>query len=881
MDLRYEAFCFADPLFFDEQRESATAEDVLGHELEQPDSGWLREDMGVWRMLRPTSGPLPEQGWKIHVSACLDNAERVLTTVHEYCLAHKISFKYLRTRSILLARNSKYAPRSASGKLITIYPADDGQFERVLADLSGKLDGEEGPYILSDLRYGKGPLFVRYGGFVERWVEADGTRVLAIRKSDGTLVPDKRGPSFVVPDWVDLPECLEPHVAARKGGDPADFPYRVTRSLHFSNGGGVYQAERLADGKELVLKEGRPHAGLDRDQADAVTRLQREYDILTRLAGIEGIPEVYDLFTVWEHHFLAMEYVRGRPLGSWLSRNYPLTRGDIDEREVADYTRRALGLLDSVTRLISEVHERGVVFGDLHALNIMVDDEAGQEGQEAGDTKHTAGSPRISLIDFELAAPVDTGGRPALGAPGFRAPRDRTGFQIDEYALAALRLWLFLPVNALLELSPAKLFPLVEFVERRFPVPAGFGESVLNVLAPRDEQGARLAPASTELDQPEPDWGMVRKSLAEAILASATPERADRLFPGDIEQFRVGGTCFGYGAAGVLHALEVTGAGRYPEHERWLIEAVRRERPARPGFYDGAHGIAYVLENLGHSEEATAVLDGAANLVEQTQDHSLDGGLAGIALNLRHFAATRQDADFRAHAMRIGDRLAEAVAGAEAPGGFARAGLLHGWSGPALLFLRLYDDTGEESWLDLAEQALQRDLAEGVLADDGSLQVRDGGARTLPYLAIGSAGVAIVAGELAEYRPGAESAARIPELLKACRGEFVVHPSLLFGRAGLMVTLAEADRRAPDPVLAESVNRHLSRLAWHGIPFGEDGIAVPGNQLLRLSMDLKTGGAGLLLALASTVDGHGPVLPFLGTPGRPPRTPGQSPAGGK
>ncbi|GAB3480184.1 class III lanthionine synthetase LanKC [Amycolatopsis cihanbeyliensis] len=880
MDLRYEAFCFADPLFFDEQRESATAEDVLGRDLELPDSGWSQGDLGVWRMLRPTSEPLPEQGWKIHVSACLDNAERVLTTVHEYCIEHKVSFKYLRTQSILLARNSKYAPRSASGKLITIYPADDSQFERVLADLSGKLDGEEGPYILSDLRYGNGPLFARYGGFVERWVEADGTRVLAIRKSDGTLVPDKRGPSFVTPDWVDLPECLEPHISARKGGDPGDFPYRVRRSLHFSNGGGVYQAERLADERELVLKEGRPHAGLDRDQADAVTRLRREYDILTGLAGIPGIPEVYDLFTVWEHHFLAMEYVRGRSLGAWLSRNYPLTRGDTGEREVADYTRRALGLLDAVTTLISRVHERGVVFGDLHALNIMVDDGDDGEGKEGGED--TAGEPpRVSLIDFELACPVDTGSRPALGAPGFRAPRDRTGFQIDEYALAALRLWLFLPVNAMLELSPAKLFPLVEFVERRFPVPEGFGESVLSVLAPRDEQGARPAPATTELDQPEPDWGVVRKSLAEAILASATPERADRLFPGDIEQFRIGGTCFGYGAAGVLHALDVTGAGRYPEHERWLIEAVRGEPPARPGFYDGAHGIAYVLENLGHAEEAGAVLDGAANLVEQTRDHSLDGGLAGIALNLRHFAGTRQDADFRAHAMRLADRLAEAVAGAEEPAGFARAGLLHGWSGPALLFLRLFDDTGDRSWLDLADQALRRDLAECVPADDGSLQVRDGGARTLPYLAIGSAGVAIVAGELAEYRPRAESVARIPELLKACRGEFVIHPSLLFGRAGLMTALAEADRRSPDPGLAEAVTRHLSRLAWHGIPFGEGGIAVPGNQLLRLSMDLKTGGAGLLLALAATVDGHGPVLPFLGTPDRSSRAPGQSPAGGK
>jgi len=46
------------------------------------------------------------------------------------------------------------------------------------------------------------------------------------------------------------------------------------------------------------------------------------------------------------------------------------------------------------------------------------------------------------------------------------------------------------------------------------------------------------------------------------------------------------------------------------------------------------------------------------------------------------------------------------------------------------------------------------------------------------------------------------------------------------------------------------------------VPF-KGGLAFPGNQLLRLSMDLKTGSAGILLALAALLDGK-EVLPFLG-----------------
>ncbi|PXY31365.1 class III lanthionine synthetase LanKC [Prauserella muralis] len=835
MDVRYEAFCFADPLFFDEPRGAQQDDPGFGDVLAVPASGWRQRDLGVWRMLFPETAALPGQGWKIHVSSAMDNAERVLGTVYRYCVARGVAFKHLRSKPVLLSRNSKYATRQSSGKLVTIYPADERQLETILADLSAELDGEQGPYILSDLRYGAGPLYVRYGGFTEQWMESDGTRVLAVTKPDGTRVPDRRTPTFSVPDWVTVPRCLEPHLAARRStGAAGEFGYRVTGSLHFSNGGGVYRAERLADGRHVVLKEGRPHAGLDRDGVDAVARLHREHAVLTRLAGIPGVPEVHDLFTAWEHTFLAMEDVPGVPLGSWLARNYPLTRSEVTGADLTAYTERALRLLDAITTVIHAVHERGIVFGDLHPLNVLVDTD---------DT--------VRLIDFELAAPVEEGGRPALGAPGFRAPEGCEGFAIDEHALAALRLWMFLPLNPMLELAPARLGVVAASAERRFALPEG-------CLAPRSAGGA-----VTELDEPRPDWGVVRKAIAEAVLASATPERTDRLFPGDIEQFRLGGTCLAYGAAGVLHALDVAGAGRYPEHERWLLDAVRREPPARPGLLDGAYGIAYVLAELDHRDEALALAGDAATLVEQTRDPSYGSGLAGIGLTLLHLG-------FDGDALRVAERVAAALGEAPEPGPSARAGLSGGWSGPALLFVRLFQHTGDRDLLALADRALALDLRECVTADDATLQVRDGDTRTLPYVAVGSAGIALVASELAAVEPGAASAGSLPELLRACRGEFVIHPGLLYGRCGLAAALAAADRAAPEPAHADAVALHLSRLAWHAVPHGERGLAFPGNQLLRLSMDLATGGAGILLTLSSILDGHGAVLPFLGGP-RPSR----------
>ncbi|NKQ55408.1 protein kinase/lanthionine synthetase C family protein [Amycolatopsis sp. K13G38] len=830
MDLEYEAYCFADPLFFDEQRGASHAEDDFAAVLAPLAHDWVTSESGVWRHLCPVWHELPDQGWKIHVSGTPSNVDRVLAVVHRHCLARDIAFKHLRTRAMVLAHNSKYAPREGSGKLATIYPKDEKELESTLLALDAELSGEPGPYILSDLRYGAGPLYVRYGGFAERWVEAGGRRVLAVRKPDGMLVPDERRPVFHLPDWVELPECLAPHLAARRSGDPRQFPYRVTSSLHFSNGGGVYLAEHKETGREVVLKEARPHAGLDRDHRDAVARLHREHEILERLEGIPGIPAAYERFVVWEHHFLAMRRVRGRPLGSWLARNYPLTRRDADERDLPAYADRALALLARLEGLLDAVHERGIVYGDLHPMNVLVDDD-----------------DQVSLVDFELAFEADGPGRPTLGAPGFKAPADRCGFAIDEYALAALKLWIFLPLNAMLEFAPGKLPGFADFARRRFGLPPAYVTAALDTLAPREGR------ADTELDKADPDWSLVRRSIAAGILASATPQRTDRLFPGDIEQFRVGGACFAVGAAGILHALHIGGGGRHPEYERWLIESVRREPPTRPGFHDGAHGIAYVLENFGHHGEADELLKASAGLVAQTDDHGLYSGLSGIALNLLHFAETREDKGFLAQAVRIAARIAGLPA--EPVGKFAEAGLTNGWSGPALLFVRLYEHTGDQAWLDLADRALCRDLEECVTGDDGSLQVRDGQTRTLPYLGVGSAGIAVVAGLLAAHRPDAESAAKLPGLRESCRGEFVIQPGLLHGRAGLTPALGRDEAEA-----------QLARLAWHAVPYG-GGIAFPGNRLLRLSMDVATGGAGVLLALAA-LDGA-PALPFLGGPRTP------------
>jgi hypothetical protein len=474
VDPLYQAFCADDPLFYDKPGGSEPGPGAFATSAPAPDD-WLDSGNDTWRSLRPARIALPPQGWKIHVSATPDNAERILTAVHHRCVRRRTAYKHLRSQRILLAANAKYAPRGNSGKFITIYPVDETALRTILAELSEELAGEPGPYILSDLRHGDGPLYTRYGAFRERWIDTGDGPVLTVSDPDGTAVPDRREARFHIPDWAPVPACLAADLAARRRGTGTPFPYTITEALHHSNGGGVYRATRDADGRQIVVKEARPHAGLDGHGTDAVSRLGHEHEILRRLAGIDGVPDVVDLFTVWEHHFLAMQAMPGVRLTAWLAAHYPLTRPAVSEQDIADYTARALSIIDRLRAVLSQVHRRGVVVADLHPANILIDD-----------------SDDVSLIDFEVAVDSGAATTGGLGVPGFRAPADRRGVAIDDYAMAVLRLWLFLPLTSLRELAPGNVHVWVRSVEDRFPLPAGFGDAILSELAP--DQRATASP---------------------------------------------------------------------------------------------------------------------------------------------------------------------------------------------------------------------------------------------------------------------------------------------------------------------------------------------------------------------------------------------------
>lgn len=853
MTEQYEAYCLADRVFYDTPSQRPTRNPDFAVAARETPAGWDHEPGDTWMYYAPTERALPAQGWKIHVSSCLADAERVLATVWDHCVPRNIAFKFLRSRSTVIMMNSKSAFRGSSGKLVTIYPATGSALEPLLQELGELLRGVRGPYILSDLRYGEGPLFVRYGGFAERYcLAADGSRALALADAEGTLVPDVRGPIFALPPWVTLPEFLRPHLAARAAVTTGDLPYDIESALQFSNGGGVYYGHDKRDGQAVVLKEGRPYAGLDSAERDAVTRIAHEHDILTRLAGLDVAPAVRDGFMLGEHRFLVQEFVDANPLQRLLVRKYPLTHPDRTPAELAGYVAWATEMIERVAAAIAALHERGVVFGDLHPQNVLV--------TPAG---------RLVLIDYEVATLAEDNGRAMLAHPAYQPPPDRRGVAVDHYALACLRIGMFAPqLTTMSRLDPAKIRQLADLIQESFPVPADVIEpAVATILGPDHDDSA--SPLRT-LPMPgiEP-WHRVRAAMRTAIMASATPDRDDRLFPGDPAQFRPGGGInLAHGAAGVLYALAVTGAGVADEHVAWLRErALRRTANARPGFYDGLHGVAYTLAALGHPADALVVLERANRTRSDTMELGLFGGLAGIGLNLLHFADTTGDPSYATQADRVVDILAERLGGVEdvpeiSGGDHPRAGLMYGSAGPALLFLRAHERTGDARLLDLAETALRQDLRRCTVVKDGSMQV-DQDWRTLPYLDEGSVGIAMVLDRYLAHRPDPDLATALAQLRAVVRSGYFVQPGLFTGRAGIIACAGTtAGGRMPADGPDRTMTAQLRGLRWHALSHG-GGLAYPGDQLLRLSMDLATGTAGVLLAVGTALHDEPVSLPFL------------------
>lgn len=837
-----------------------------------PPAGWTRTRRGIWTTWDPPASRPPDQGWKIHVSATQDGAGRVLDTVTAVCAAAGVPFKHVADEFSFLQIGHKHGVRPQAGKFCALYPPDEQTARALLEELTERLAGEPGPYILSDRRYRDSQVVhYRYGSFrLRETVTLDGTLLPMLRDGSGQWVEDVRTHRFVLPAGIEDP-FIEPAPPARPAaGGPRIGDYRVVAALAQSNAGGTYRAEDPA-GRYVVLKEARAHTGYHWDGSTAQQRLRREYEVLRELHRLApGLaPEPLAYFSQWEHEFMAIELVPGNPLYTYTAHNNPYAKGYSSPAEFAQYFTQCRAWLARLAEDLDRLHQLGYRFGDLNPRNMLVTPDGG-----------------LRLVDFEACNCLD---EPPirLAAPGFAPPDPQAweGTGVDSHGLSVVALLLLAPLQRQVSRHPAALTHLAAHLRHRHPPPEDLWQLAVRAFAGQPEQPPT---AAGELPQPTPEdlsadplgyLRQLREAVRRELLATASPDDPDRIWPTVPEAYGSNTWSLAYGAAGVLHALHHSGVAADPRAiARLRREALARQSKLPPGLQVGMAGIAAVLAEYGHLDEAVALIQAAAAHPLTHTAGTWGLGSAGVGTALLVLHARTGDPALLAQAVRIGQQLpigdADHLLGRHNP-----TGLLHGRAGVALFLHQLWQATGDKRFLDDGVGLLRDELARGEDVR-GQLLFRDDdrSSRYMPYLAIGSAGMALVLTRYVQAVGDEQLAAALVPVLAAAEQPVTMEAGLYQGLAGLAFVHAEhADLAgADDPRARERAVRLAAGLALYAVPGPERRARFLGSGALRFSTELATGAAGVLVLLDRILAGPSGQL-FAQLPAAAPETPTAAP----
>lgn len=827
------------------------------HAAPMPD-GWFRRDQGAWTHWGRPGLDGPDQGWKVHVSSSLPNAQAVLTVVSVACAELAVPFKHLSGRHMFLMAHDKHGIRVQSGKFCTLYPPTVECAEQLMRRLETELSGISGPFVLTDRRFGNSEcVSYRYGAFRGGTrVQADGTQLYTIRDADGREIEDRRNPVFALPPGISDPfrepkepkeskeskEPKEPKEPAARGPVTLNG-YTYGAVLRHSNAGGAYRFTDPA-GEPVFVKEAKSHNGYTGDAEDAKARLSAEYLTLRAIhARAPGLcPRPVELFHHWEHSYLVSELVPGVSLYRWMVTQNPAIRIGPTAEEFTAYHHRALALLDRLEAQLNRLHELGYVFVDLSPTNVLVDDD-----------------DRIRLVDFEAVQRIDNAKR-FMGTPGYRHPDPvaaaaRDPRELDRYGLSALALLTVFPAHDMAERHPEVLDHLHADLTEAGPIePRLWDRATRNYERASDP--VLPAPEAVRAD-PVAALRWLADKTADAIEAMARPDDPARVYPTNPLGYQTDTRSVATGTAGVLHALHTAGRAHDPAVLRRLRdEALAEVENTAPGLLFGSAGVACVLAELGETDAAETLLAAAAKHPLNDTSATLGGGAAGTALGLLIHHRRTGAQQWLDLAQRLLERIPDGddLAGQLNPA--AQSGLSGGRTGVALALYRLHRQTGDTAALDRGWQMLREDLAYAEPIEVGGIGFKTTAAdkRIYPYLFAGSAGYAMVLARYLALRPDAELGDGLPatevleRCLRACTSRFSVFPGLFPGLAGLALASADVGRRLRRPELVDAALTSARGLFRYAVPH-LNGVGWLGEPGQRLSTELWSGSAGILLAL--------------------------------
>jgi Lanthionine synthetase C-like protein/Protein kinase domain len=740
---------------------------------------WRFSVEGPWAYGTPAGVRLPEQGWKLHISATEASAADVLAAAVPVLVAEGAAFKFAATHTIVRLLNSTHADRASGGKFITVYPADDAQAVRLAEACHRATEGLTGPVILSDRAYRPGSLVhYRYGGFsASPAVDADGVVVHLIKGPDGAPLADERTATYRAPSWLADPfqpaASSSPSAAATAGATVVlNDRYRIQGALSHANKGGTYLAEDATTGQPVVIKEGRPHVG-DEGHGDARARVRHEARMLALVECVCPAPRLVDVFEQGGHVFLVEQYIDAPSLREVVEGD----GGPAEQLPAEEMHALAVALAETM----ASFHAAGLVIGDFNPNNILVADDGAPRGPGVSPGK-------LWVIDLEHARPVGEPPKGIAGTPGYASPEQLRGASADgladdSWSLGATIAFLatgadpFFPAGADDTWSdPARLAAWLDAQVAAEAAHATLAGVALGAMAPRPTdrlspaavlatlrgEGTRTAPgrgglptetAPTEIDTLHRAADVV-VHLASWLLDNMGAGPAGHLWPAGAAAASLDPIAIQAGASGVGLFLSrlVRAADDLPGPARgrldklrlrealartatWVADQLARNPERPPGLYFGTSGVAWFLadagEALGRDDLLRRAHELALAIPVRMPNSDITHGTAGIGLGQLRQWLSSGDERFLARAVVAAEQVLRSAARSDdgsvtwpvpagAPtrlAGTVSYGYAHGNAGIATFLYTVAAATGEPEFEAVATEALLTVLPHAVAID--------------------------------------------------------------------------------------------------------------------------------------------------------------------
>ncbi|QHW37696.1 hypothetical protein GZH82_10275 [Staphylococcus ursi] len=336
---------------------------------------------GIWCHYLPISSyEVPNYGFKIHVSATLENVVDIAELIFPILINKNVRFKFIKSISHLGFLNMGNYGYSQIGKMCTIYPRDTNDLLYLL-DLCYKKTKKftsinipsDFPYMCSNIVY------YRYGELkIDK--ENDDTGFIDLRKK---VIPDNVSISildYYIPRLSDISEKYMPLKCLRVRGKSS-----------------VYLAIDSTRKSLCVMKKGNFLGEINLNGEDGLDRVYNEYLVLKELNHLNIFPTIYDVFYIDKSLFIVEEFIEGETLTDIF------LNGDLQVKGSA--------LLLGILEYLKIIHLHGYIINDLSPDNIVIDKSGNVRFIDAeytvSERKYTeimnlVGTPGFSKLEYSL-----------------------------------------------------------------------------------------------------------------------------------------------------------------------------------------------------------------------------------------------------------------------------------------------------------------------------------------------------------------------------------------------------------------------------------------------------------------------------------------------